>query len=57
MLSKLINQFLSVFKGKSLFNNKRIKTFGVLFVLGVGLSLAIAACTPSNSTDAPAQKP
>ncbi|MEH2107671.1 aliphatic sulfonate ABC transporter substrate-binding protein [Nostoc sp.] len=53
MLNRLINHFLAILKGK----HQGIKTFGVLFVLGIGLSLAIASCTPSNSANAPAQQP
>ncbi|MHC5733343.1 aliphatic sulfonate ABC transporter substrate-binding protein [Nostoc sp.] len=53
MLNRLINHFLAILKGK----HQGIKTFGVLFVLGIGLSLAIASCTPSNSPNAPAQQP
>ncbi|BAT56156.1 ABC-transporter substrate-binding protein [Nostoc sp. NIES-3756] len=53
MLNRLINQLLYIFKIRS----QRLKSFGLLFVFSVGLSIAIASCTPSNSADAPAQKP
>lgn len=56
MLHRLINRFLAVLKQRNLFKHQGIKIFGVLFVLGIGLSLAIASCTPSNSADTSTQK-
>lgn len=57
MVTRLINQFLDAIKKRSLFRHHDIKTFILFFVIGIGFSLAIASCTPSNSADAPAQQP
>ncbi|BBD57674.1 hypothetical protein NIES2109_04410 [Nostoc sp. HK-01] len=46
MLRQMINKILGVFKGRELFKYQKIKVFAVLFVLGIGLSLAIASCAP-----------
>ncbi|MHC5733344.1 aliphatic sulfonate ABC transporter substrate-binding protein [Nostoc sp.] len=57
MVTRLINQFLDAIKKRSLFQHHDIKTFILFFVIGIGLNLAIASCTPSNSANAPAQQP
>ena len=57
MFTKLINQFLAAFKKRRLLQYSGIKTYGLLFFIGIGLSLAIAACSPSNSANAPGEKP
>ena len=53
MFNRLINQrnWLKFFKQLG------IRSFALLFVIGLGLSLAIASCTPSNSADTPTEKP
>ena len=57
MFTRLINQFLAAIKKRSLFQHHGIKTFILFFVIGIGSTLAIASCTPSNSANAPAQQP
>ncbi|MEH1949448.1 MAG: aliphatic sulfonate ABC transporter substrate-binding protein [Nostoc sp.] len=57
MFTRLINQFLDGIKKISLFQHHDIKVFILFFIIGIGLNLAIASCTPSNSANAPAQVP
>lgn len=52
MLNRLINQFLAWINQRKLwkfFQQSGVKAFALLFVISLGLSVAIAACTPSNS--------
>ncbi|WP_375503994.1 aliphatic sulfonate ABC transporter substrate-binding protein [uncultured Nostoc sp.] len=53
MFNRLINQrdWLKFFKQLG------IRSFALLFVIGLSLSLAIASCTPSNSANTPTEKP
>lgn len=53
MFQRLINQ-RGLFK---FFQQPRIRSFALLFIIGLGLSFAIASCAPSNSANAPTEKP
>ncbi|WP_298908945.1 hypothetical protein [uncultured Nostoc sp.] len=53
MFNRLINQR----KWLKFFKQPGIRSFALLFVIGLGLSLAIASCTPSNSANTPTKKP
>ncbi len=60
MFKKWLHQFLSWINQRRLlksFQQPGIRSFALLFIIGLGLSFAIASCTPSNSANAPAEKP
>ncbi|MEH2112127.1 aliphatic sulfonate ABC transporter substrate-binding protein [Nostoc sp.] len=63
MLNRLVNQFLAWINQRSLLKFTKqpgIQAFTLLFVIGLGLSFAIASCTPNNaanSVTAPKQEP
>ncbi|MEH2333794.1 ABC transporter substrate-binding protein [Nostoc sp.] len=63
MLNRLVNQFLAWINQRrllKLFQQPGIRSLVLLFVIGLGLSIAIASCTPNNaanSVTAPKQEP
>lgn len=60
MFKKQLNQCLDWLNKRGLFKffkQPGIRSFALLFVMGLGLSLAIASCAPSNSANAPTEKP
>ncbi|MEH2365576.1 aliphatic sulfonate ABC transporter substrate-binding protein [Nostoc sp.] len=60
MFKKQLNQCLDWLNKRGLFKffkQPGIRSFALLFVMGLGLSLAIASYTPGNSANAPTEKP
>ncbi|GAA6623974.1 aliphatic sulfonate ABC transporter substrate-binding protein [Scytonema sp. NUACC26] len=57
MFTWIAHQFFTFINKNSLFKYPALKIFGLSFVVGLGLSLAIASCSPSNSVNAPIEKP
>ncbi|MEH1889763.1 MAG: ABC transporter substrate-binding protein [Nostoc sp.] len=54
MLTRLVNQFLAWINQRKLlklFQQPGIRSLVLLFVIGLGLSLAIASCTPNNTAN------
>jgi sulfonate transport system substrate-binding protein len=60
MFKRLINPFLVGINQRGwfkFFKQQGISSFALLFVIGLGLSLAIASCTPGNSAHTSTEKP